>query len=308
MTTQLPQPASEEEFDALDRKDHNFVEAIRDGFEDQIHSLPIEATAVGSYPVFHVGSEYIVKLFAPLHDNYFRTESALLRLLAGNRKVPAPELVATTEIDGWQAVLMTRLRGQSLKEIWPTIDAKQKEALCETLGEITRTLHGFEPGPIRASCLNWDEFFVEQVRECAARQLKHGLSERLARQIPDFLASLSFNNDAHVVLHTEIMLDHVFAEDANDSLQITGLIDFEPAMVGLREYEFASVGLFITQGNARLLRAFMSGYGHEIDAELHRRLMGFALLHRYSKLSWYLQFMPNKNTVEELAASWFGTC
>lgn len=303
--THLPQPTSEEEFDALDRKDQNFVEAIRIGFEDLIHSLPIEATAVGSYPVFHVGSEYIVKLFAPLHHDDFRSESTLLRLIGGNRNALAPELVRIREIDGWQAVLMTRLPGRSLKEIWPTIDTNQKEALCESLGEVSRKLHELDPLPLKALCSKWDGFLVEQLHECEARQRKRGLSEGLARQIPDFLASLSFNNAPYLVLHTEIMLDHVFAE--NESLQITGLIDFEPAMVGLREYEFASVGLFITQGNVRLLRAFMSGYGHQIDSELHRRLMGFALLHRYSNLSWYLQFMPNKDTIEELAESWFGT-
>lgn len=102
------------------------------------------------------------------------------------------------------------------------------------------------------------------------------------------------------------MLAHVFTQDGDKGAQISGLIDFEPAMVGLREYEFASVGLFVAQGNSRLLRAFLSGYGHSIDPELHRRVMGFALLHRYSSLRWYLEFMPNGDTIEDLTERWFG--
>lgn len=189
MTIQLPQPASEEEFGALDRTAPIFLEAIQYGFSDEVGALLISATTDGSYPVFYAGREYVAKLFAPLHDDFFRTELAVLGLLSDNSRILAPKLVRTTRIDGWNAILMTRLTGKSLQTNWPTIDTKEKEALCESLGDLTRALHGLDPTTITAVCPGWDEFLVTQRLDCAADQIKRGLTERLARQIPDFLAS-----------------------------------------------------------------------------------------------------------------------
>ena len=202
---------------------------------------------------------------------------------------------------------MTRLRGECLKNLWPSLALERKERICTVIGTIARTLHESDPSTCKASSLDWKSFHELQIRECASRQRRLGLDESLARQIPEFLESVTIKKTSHVLLHTEIMLDHIFADQLDDELQVTGLIDFEPAMVGLPEYEFASIGLFVTQGNPRLLRAFMSGYGQAADEELHRRIMYFALLHRYSKLSWYLKFMPGGDTLEGLAKKWFGT-
>lgn len=44
--------------------------------------------------------------------------------------------------------------------------------------------------------------------------------------------------------------------------RLTGLIDFEPAMRGAREYEFAAVSVFFAEGDAELLRrtlCFLTG-------------------------------------------------
>ena len=66
-------------------------------------------------------------------------------------------------------------------------------------------------------------------------------------------------------------------------------------MRGAREYEFASIGLFVSGGDARALRGILRAYGYadaELDGALQNRLMAMALLHRYSNLPWYLQRLP----------------
>ncbi|MDB4952187.1 MAG: putative aminoglycoside phosphotransferase [Gemmatimonadetes bacterium] len=81
-------------------------------------------------------------------------------------------------------------------------------------------------------------------------------------------------------------------------------------MVGAPEYDFASVGIFLTCGDSALFRAFLLGCGYtdaDFTVELPRRIMAYALLHRYSNLRWYLETIPPRTatTLDELAAEWF---
>jgi hygromycin-B 7''-O-kinase len=94
----------------------------------------------------------------------------------------------------------------------------------------------------------------------------------------------------------------------SDDGRLTGLVDFEPSMIGGREYEFASVGIFFAAGDGELLRTALDEAGCPRDAALSRRLCGYALLHRYSHLGWYLERMPPRPGVDSfdaLAAQWF---
>lgn len=93
---------------------------------------------------------------------------------------------------------------------------------------------------------------------------------------------------------------------------LSGLFDFEPAMPGEADYdyEFASVGLFVSGGDAALLHRNLCASAwpaDELDAALPCRLMAQALLHRYSNLSWYLERLPRTGalTLEQLARHWF---
>jgi hypothetical protein len=74
-----------------------------------------------------------------------------------------------------------------------------------------------------------------------------------------------------------------------DGWSLSGLFDFEPAMRGARECEFASVsvGLFVARREAGFPRRLLLAYGyrpHQLYDELPRRLLASALLLRYSDL------------------------
>jgi hygromycin-B 7''-O-kinase len=54
----------------------------------------------------------------------------------------------------------------------------------------------------------------------------------------------------------------------------------------------------------------LSAYGyapHALDEALSCRLMAYALLHRYSKLRWYLERLPcpGATSLEQLASHWW---
>lgn len=106
------------------------------------------------------------------------------------------------------------------------------------------------------------------------------------------------------------MREHLLAVRRSGGWTLSGLYDFEPAMMGEPEYEFASVGVFVACGDARFLRRILTAYGHpgdRLDAASQRRLLAYTLLHRYSDLSWYLQRMPTppELTLDALAARWW---
>jgi hygromycin-B 7''-O-kinase len=70
------------------------------------------------------------------------------------------------------------------------------------------------------------------------------------------------------------------------------------------------VGLFVSCGDARMLRRVLLAYGlreSDLNPALSCRFMAWALLHRYSKLPWYLERLPapGATRLEELAAQWW---
>jgi hygromycin-B 7''-O-kinase len=103
------------------------------------------------------------------------------------------------------------------------------------------------------------------------------------------------------------MRQHLLVE-SKGAWHVSGLIDFEPAMLGAPEYELSAVGIFLTCAEPGLLRAFLDAYGAEADDELPLRIMAYTLLHRYSDLRWYLERLPVPDDVgdlEGLARRWF---
>jgi hygromycin-B 7''-O-kinase len=112
------------------------------------------------------------------------------------------------------------------------------------------------------------------------------------------------------LLHTELMREHLLASPDGSGWRLSGLFDFEPAMLGAPEYDFASFGLFVSCGDGNFLRRALLAYGHAehaLDGALQCRLMAYALLHRYSNLRWYLERLPaaGATTLEQLAARWW---
>ena len=170
-------------------------------------------------------------------------------------------------------------------------------------------LHALDPQG--SADADWPRFIGDQTARCVASQTAHGLASMWLEQIPRFLARNTLPRPTReALLHTEIMRAHLFAKRGPSGWTLSGLIDFEPAMVGAPEYEFAAVGLFLTCGDGPALRALLLAYGYEpsdLGAALQRRFLAYALLHRYSNLRWYLERRPPPaaTTLDDLAAAWW---
>jgi hygromycin-B 7''-O-kinase len=274
------------------------------------HGLAGEATryAGGSLPVFALGDEHVVKLFPPPFRRNRDNERDALAFLGGRLAVATPALRAADDLDGWPYLVMAQLPGRRMDEVWPSLERAARLRLAAQVGAMIGELHSLPAGgeTLPFAHVVWDAFIEAQRAACAGRQASRGADPAWVARIPAFLAALELGDArAPVFLHTEVMPDHLLV--AGDG-RLSGLVDFEPSMIGAREYEFASVGLFFAAGDRELLRAVLDEAGCPRDAGLSRRLCGYALLHRYSHLGWYLERMPPRPGVDSfdaLAAQWF---
>ena len=261
----------------------------------------------GSLPVYAVGDTHVLKLFPPTERTHASIEARTLAAVQGRLPIPTPRLVAADTHDGWPYVLMSQLRGQRLVDAWPALSASELDACADRLGETIAALHAIDTTPLADFTPHWNEFIPQQRARAAARQTARRLAPRWVEPIDAFLERwMPPPAPTPVLLHTELMREHLMVDRGT----LTGLFDFEPAMLGAPEYDFASFGLFVSCGDARFLRRTLLAYGyapHALDAGLQQRLMAYALLHRYSNLRWYLERLPAPGaaSLEALAAAWW---
>ena len=268
----------------------------------------------GSRPVYACG-DLVLKLLPPVAGwPDHRVEAQLLSALAGRLPIATPHVRAAGEHDGWGYVLMTRLPGVPLDTVWDELSAQDRDRLADHLGCALAELHHVPPPTISDWWPeDWPEFAATRRAQCADEQRACGLPPLWADQIPGFLDAVALPSGPPVLLHTEIMRQHLLVSyDHEGRWRLSGLIDFEPAMRGEREYEFVSVGVFAAEGDARFLARTLTSYGYDrdqLDPGLRRRLLAWGLLHRYSNLNWWMERLPQpvRPTLEALADRWFAT-
>lgn len=265
----------------------------------------------GSLPVYAVGTQHVLKLYPPHDAEHAQVEARVLQAVHGHLPIATPEPLAVATHDGWPYVLMSQMPGERLVDAWPRLPQADRDQLADTFGATVAALHAVDITPLTDLPPPWATFIATQHTTAADRQRARGLDEKWVERIPEFLQQwMPPPAPRHVLLHTELMREHLTVVPTSHGWQLAGMFDFEPAMLGDAEYDFASVGLFVSCGDARFLRRTLLAYGYAPDAlneALPCRMMAWALLHRYSKLRWYLERlpMPGATTLEQLAAHWW---
>ncbi|MBA3463388.1 MAG: phosphotransferase [Deltaproteobacteria bacterium] len=292
--------------------------ALRPGVDAILASHHMSGDVVrfadGSLPVYAIGDTHVLKLYPPVFASERETEASVLSAVAGKLSIPTPRVEGIGDHGGWSYVLMSRLHGESLSAAWPRIPARDRERLLADLGKALAALHA-----IRAPLLDtlappdWGAFVAGQRTNVVEHQRSKGLGEAWLAQIPAYLESVPLDfTGPRVLLHTEVMREHLLVREGEHGWELSGLFDFEPAMCGAPEYELASVGVFVSCGDARLLRTLLLAYGYRedsLDETLARRLLAYAIVHRYSNLRWYLERLPplDAPTLDALAVRGWGT-
>ncbi|GGK43022.1 phosphotransferase [Pilimelia terevasa] len=306
----LPEAHTEDAYDEIcDDED-----ALRPGVAGLLRRLGVDPGDLtryptGSLPVYAAGDR-VLKLFPQVHRDEYPVEAGVLAAVEGALPIPTPPLYAAGEHDGWGYVLMGRLTGTPLTDVWPRLDRQGRDRLADQLGLALGVLHSLTLPDITPWWpADWADFVATQRANCAARQRALGLAPALVASIPDALAALRPPTREPVLLHTEVLAEHLLVTPDERGWRLTGLFDFEPAMRGDPEYEFVSLGVFVARGDGRFLGRTLRAYGYtdtELTPMLSDRLLAWALLHYYSNVpAWLAQLAHRPATLAEAATALF---
>lgn len=263
-----------------------------------------EPYPTGSDLVCRVG-EAVIKLTTPGWAHQLEVEGALQRHLAGRLPYAVPALLAEGSFEGWPYLVMSRLSGAPLGQVWEELDARARLRLAARLGEATAALHAVEapqlPGP------SWGGFRRRLRLDLEARYLARGLAPEWAAQLEPFVRSVEpFPGCGLVLLHTELLGEHVLLRETPRGWDVDGLIDLADGRAGDAEYDFVAPVEFVFKGQRGCLRAFIEGYGYpaeSLGAATQRRLCAWGLLHRYGSVRRMLDAVgpPAPETLDQLA-------
>jgi hygromycin-B 7''-O-kinase len=238
--------------------------------------------------VFAVG-DHVVKLHEPWNRGDAEVEAECLDRLEGALAIATPRLVARGELEGWSYLVMTRLPGQPLSEVRAEIAPAEWPALCAAVGRLAIDLQAVPVAGPLAGTRPWAAFVAEQRAGCAARHRRLGLPEALLGDLERRLAGIDLAAEHPVLLHTELTDTNLMVVRERGRWRLAGVFDFEPAMVGHPHYDLPAITIFVARGRPDRCRAALAGYGiAEPDPALRARLLALTLLHRYSRLDFFL--------------------
>src|SRR3712207_5864953 len=147
----LPPDLTATEFDTRFRVDPDaWIAAIDEVCA--VHGLPSAAVAPvndGSNLVAFVDDRWVVKVFPPFHRHQWESEWRVLSYLGEHvQSIPAdiPRLIAKgVRGDDWPYVIVSKLPGETLESVWPSLSLGEKSNLMAEIGKIISQVHRVSP-------------------------------------------------------------------------------------------------------------------------------------------------------------------
>lgn len=281
----------------------------------QRHGLVVsglEPLSSGTHVVWAVGARHVIKLFAPFWPGDFAAERLCAEQLpahASGLGVRVPELLAEGELEGWHYLVMPRLPGTPLAELWPRLPVSDRCAIAAAIGRLAVALARVPTPSFAPLAIDWQRFVADQSASAATRQRQHGLDEAWACAIEGFLkrhCSLAGEDPRRVLLHADLTEENLLSREEHGSLRLSAVLDFGDAMIGAPPYELVAPTVLMAGSEDGPQRAFLRAWGvpdGKLDATWARRLVVFLLLHRYADVAELLPRLPGPRprTPEALA-------
>ena len=263
----------------------------------------LEPYARGETVVWSAG-EHVIKLTTPPCQYQIDAEVGCLTATAGKLSVATPRLQAQGDISGWPYVVMGKIPGVPLVDVWPKLGHERRRAMARRLGALCRELHALPPDGFPSG---WPEFWRTVSHQVGARHATRGGPPGLLARIDPFLAKIGeLGATTLVPLHTELVDQHVYVEEQGGELVPCGLLDFADARLGAPHYEFGALVEFVFRGERGLLREFLLAYGIEsarLTPEFSEVMLAWSLCHRFAHLGRLLDLVEPDvpASLEELA-------
>jgi hygromycin-B 7''-O-kinase len=279
----------------------------------------------GSNALFDINNEYILKLVPPNWDYQGIGELESMTLLnqgkhSGKLSLAVPDIIGSGRVDNWFYVIMTKLKGQSMADIWPELSTAQKLPLVKQLGQFMTELHQItstqELTPDLKLKVNWPEYIKGLIADSVPRHTRKGVSQALVAQISDYLqhADCHFNDIHNVVIHMDLHPWNLMVEKHHGHYRLCGAVDFGDAVVGNSQLlELATPIIFVCQGNKTLIDELLANYSllntaYQDRRVLQRQLMAVSLIRPACDFNFVLQQVPesgNRDSWQAIAEQLF---
>jgi hygromycin-B 7''-O-kinase len=222
-------------------------------------------TADGNCVAFAAGKYHVIKLFPPYQRRLYKAELVVAEHVFGRLSIATPEIYAHGTVDEWPYLVMSRMQGAYLSDIWDRLDHVNQVHLVTQLAEVLAQLHALPTNNLPYLDANWMKFVEGRVNGCVQRHREQGVPDYCLQQIPTFLAHASplYPFDfPPAIISGDIHQYHLLARLEDSQWRLTGLFDFDDALPGFCEYDLAAAGLFLMAGRSTLLRPFLLTYGY----------------------------------------------
>jgi len=271
---------------------------------------PLKRIREGSNILFDLGGSGILKVFSRDERDFRENEALFLRTLPGRLPVRVPELLHSGEHRGYPYLIMQAAAGVPLKSAWDDLDEMGRSSVCQQLGRLVKELHSIPSNTVEGCVPVWGTFIESQKERLAENHARYGLDPGRIQEILEFVDDWDPVEmyEPAVVCHTELMREHLFIELRDGAPVLSALIDFEPSMLAVPQYEMCAVGLFITAGDPHLYGSFLDSYASGADMSV-TTIMRMLLLHRYSNMNWFMSALPVDVRASDLLGMgqyWFG--
>lgn len=276
------------------------------------HRLPyreLQRSPHGENLIIFADDRFIIKIYGPARDQYRREYASLSaagRANTGARpytigSLAIPQVVHTGELEGRPYLVMTRLPGARLTDVWAGMPATNRISIAAALGAALRELHT-RPPPFDEPALqrDWPAYVRARTHAAVARQRSCGAPAEWLDRLPSFLeervGTLPATFDP-VLLHGDVHPGNLLVAKGVEGWTLTGLCDFGDSFCGPSEYEVVAPGVLMVQGRREEQRAMLLAYGYgaaQLDNALRARLMLLTVLYECSDLRKYaLRLSPD---------------
>lgn len=316
-TRLLPEPTSIQEYHAIRSKiDQELFKSV--AFQIlKLHGLVLSSVnfkgeALKLFPdgtniVFSFGHDRVIKLFPPVLKHQYISESLVLTHLHNKLSIPTPDLEFYGEFEGWPYLVMSRVEGNTLENVWSSLQAENKLSLIREIGSLIKEVHVLSTQGLEAIDSHWPEFIEKQKSQCLERHRVKKMKPELLEDLPAYLATAQKQlpqKITSVLLTGEYTPFNLLVKEVSGHWILSSMIDFGDCMLGHCEYDLLGPASFLIQGDPVLFREFLISYGYrasELGPELRQRLMVLLLLHRFSDLKGQIRVLDWESQVNHFS-------
>lgn len=268
----------------------------------------IKRFPMGGNIVYAINDDLVLKLFSPFDREEFVIETEVLEKTDWSKiSVEVPSIVKQGSVGKWHFLIMTRVSGELLIDVWEKLSLKEQLDIATDVGVLIKQMHTLPVENYPHLNQTYFEWISTQKKQVTTHHSKTGLAPHLVEHLENYVSTF-VPSSQKVLLTGEYTPFNLLVNQADDRWRVTGLIDFADCFIGEPTYDLLGPILFNYYPTPKLTKNFLSAYGMALTDSSRTYLMQLLLLHRFSHIPNYLDGHIDMNevlTLEELSSIFF---